>query len=434
MRIRDSVHNDRYPRSYYAATAPVTSTLDHLEGRVTVDVCVIGGGYTGLNTAIELADKGYKVAVLEQNRIGWGASGRNGGQLLGGYGLSFPSEQRLASIFSEEERRALYHWGTECVDIAAERIKRFDIDCDLVWGFYDAAHTAKQLAHLKDDFKRFQDAGLPHPMRIVEGDEARSIVNTDAYAGGLVHEGWGHIHPLKLALGLAKGARSLGVEIFENTRVKSIKRGEPCVIDTGYGEMVADKVVVAANGYMGDLIKEVGKKSVPVGSYIMATEPLGARATELFPTNVAVSDQRWVLDYYRLSADGRLLFGGMATYSGQHPNSIKKALTPGMLDVFASLKDIKIDYEWGGYLRVGVNRVPQMGCVGRNIYYAMAYAGHGVAPSHMSARLVAEAISGDTSRFDIMAKVPHQTIPGGVLRQPLFALGMMWYKMQDRFG
>ena len=434
MRVRDSIHSDQYPRSYYAATAPVSFTLDRLEGRETADVCVIGAGFTGLNTAIELADRGYKVVVVEQNRVGWGASGRNGGQVIGGYGLQYPTDNRMASLFTNDDRRTLYGMGKECVDILQARVDRFDIDCDLVWGYYDAAETARPLESLKETYRAFQDMGAPHVMRIVEGDEARTVLNTTHYVGGLYHDGWGHVHPLKLCHGLADGARSLGVKIFEDSRVQRLSRGEPLRIDTGYGEVVADRVIVAANGYLGTLLDDVGRKSIPVGSYMMATEPLGDKATKMFPKNVAVADQREIVDYYRLSTDGRLLFGGLAAYSGQHPSSIQKALTPGMLKVFPDLKSVKVDYEWGGLLRVSANRIPQLGAVSDKIYYAMSYAGHGVAPSHLSARLLAEAIDGDKSRYDLLARIPHKTIPGGFMRQPLFALGMAWVKLMDRFG
>lgn len=451
MRIRDLVHRDTYPDSYYAATTETSITKTskisgdqlktskwqeaphRLEGNIEAEVCVIGAGFTGLNTAINLAEAGLKVVVVEQNQIGWGASGRNGGQLIGGFGLSFPSEGRLAKQFTPQEQRLLWDWGIECVDIVLDRINRFSIDCDLTMGFYDAAHTMRGLDDLKRDFDRYKSYGYRHDLKLVEGSQAREIVNTNLYVGGLVNEGWGHLHPLKLALGEASAARSLGVRIYEDTRVEKIHREKKIKISTDSGSIHADKVVVATNGYLGDLLGKVGEKSVPVGSYIMATEPLGLLANDLFPRNVAVSDQRMVLDYYRLSSDRRLLFGGLATYSGKHPTSIKKALFPGMIDVFPQLKSIAIDYEWGGYLRVGANRVPQLGAIDNSIFYAMAYAGHGLAPSHMAAKLVSEAVMGNTDNFNVLAKVRHRSLPGGILRQPLFALAMVWYKMRDHF-
>jgi len=433
MRIRDSIHSDHHPNSYYVASVGVLPEFQRLEGSQRADVCIIGGGLTGINAAIELAQKGYDVILLEQNRIGWGASGRNGGQLLGGFGLSFPSEDKLIHQFNAADREKLFHWGQECVDIAIDRMKAFDIDCDLQMGFYDAAHTKRQL----DDLRRYRDGylshGYPHKLELVEGESARQIVNSDVYVGGLVNHGWGHVHPLKLTVGEAAAAQQLGVRIYEDARVSAIIPGAPAIVDAGWARVTADYVIVAANGYQGDLLGPVAGKTVPVGSYIMATEPLSDdQAAQLFPKRVAVSDQRMVLDYYRLSADNRLLFGGLATYSGRHPKDIPAALMPGMLAVFPQLSDVKIDYSWGGYLSVGVNRVPQFGRIAPNIFYGHGYAGHGLAPSHLGGRLLAEVVSGTAERFDVMAGIRHMTIPGGWLSQPLFALGMWAIALRDK--
>lgn len=421
--------------SYYAASANRPLEFMTLQGEQQADVCIVGGGFSGLNTAIELAERGLSVVLLEAHRIGWGASGRNGGQLIRGVGHDV---EQFQPVLGDDGVDSLKRMGFEAVDIVRERIERYAIECDLTWGYCDLATKQRHLEHFEADYAELQRLGYPHPLRHVPRDAMREVIGSDRYVGGLIDMGSGHLHPLNLALGEAAAAQSLGVQLYERSAVERIDYGPQVCVHTAQGSVRANQLVLAGNAYLGSLNKSLAGKVLPAGSYIIATEPLPeAVRQELLPQNMAVCDQRVALDYFRLSADGRLLFGGACHYSGRDPKDIAAYMRPKMLEVFPQLQSTRIDFQWGGMIGIGANRLPQIGRLPDqpNVYYAQAYAGHGLNATHLAGRLLAEAISGRVEgRFDLFARVPHPTFPGGQrLRSPLLALGMLWHRLKDEF-
>jgi len=434
MRVRDRVHDDRLPQSYYAATCNDLEPFSRLEGVEHADVCIVGGGFTGVAAALELVERGVSVILLEQNQIGWGASGRNGGQVLGGYGPEMSEFEKYVKVYGESHAQIAWDMGVEAVDIIRERVEKYQIDCDLTWGYFDAAMKKSELEDLRRSKKTMEDRGYISEQHFVEGEDTRSVIGSDRFIGGLVNMGWGHCHPLNLVRGEARAAEKVGAKICEDARVEKITQKDDGVeISTGHGGVSAKKVIFAGNAYLGQLEPKLAARVLPAGSYMIATEPLDeSTANKIMPQNYAVCDQRWALDYFRMSVDRRMLFGGLATYSGIHPRDIEGRVRPNMLQVFPELKDVKIDYVWGGYIGIGLNRIPQVGKLTDTVYFAQAYSGHGVAQTHMSARVLAEAISGDLTRYNIIAGVKHPAFPGGrLLRRPALAAGMAYYRMLD---
>ena len=423
----------RHTASYYAASSVPQPDYPALAGEVNADVCVIGGGFSGLNTALELAERGFRVVLLEAHKIGWGASGRNGGQLIRGVGHGV---EQFEGVIGKDGVRQMKLMGLEAVEIVRQRVERFNIACDLTWGYCDLANKPRDLEGFAEEAQELRDLGYRHETRLLQANEVHSVVGSDRYVGGFVDMGSGHLHPLNLALGEAAAAAQLGVKLFENSAVTRIDYGPEVRVHTAQGSVRAKSLVLGCNAYLKDLNPQLSGKVLPAGSYIIATEPLSeARAHALLPQNMAVCDQRVALDYYRLSADRRLLFGGACHYSGRDPQDIAAYMRPKMLEVFPHLKDVKIDYQWGGMIGIGANRLPQIGRLQEhpNVYYAQAYSGHGVNATHLAGKLLAEAISGQHSDgFDLFAKVPHITFPGGkYLRSPLLALGMLWHRLKE---
>ncbi|WP_213909373.1 NAD(P)/FAD-dependent oxidoreductase [Stutzerimonas nitrititolerans] len=436
MRARQAaIHSEDHPASYYAASINRPFELPRLEGEQTVDVCIVGGGFTGLNTAIELAERGLSVILLEARRIGWGASGRNGGQLIRGVGHDV---EQFAPVIGEDGVDALKRMGFEAVEIVRQRIERYGIDCDLTWGYCDLATKPRHLDNFEEEYADLQRLGYPHPLRQIAKADLHEVIGSERYLGGLFDPGSGHLHPLNLALGEAAAAQTLGVRLYEHSAAERIDYGAEIRVRTATGTVRARQLVLACNAYLGQLHPQLAGKVLPAGSYIIATEPLReALCRELLPLNSAVCDQRVALDYFRLSADRRLLFGGACHYSGRDPSDITAYMRPKMLEVFPQLASVGIDYQWGGMIGIGANRLPQIGRLAEqpNVYFAQAYAGHGLDATHLAGRLLGEAISGQLDgRFDLFARVPHPTFPGGrLLRSPLLALGMLWYRLKDRF-
>ena len=435
-RVRIPVHTEQHAPSYYAATANRRVECPPLAGEELADVCIVGGGFSGLNTAIELARRGRSVVLLEARQIGWGASGRNGGQLIRGVGHGV---EQFEPVIGAEGVRSLKLMGLEAVEIVRRRVEEFAIDCDLTWGYCDLANKPGDFAGFAKDMEELKGLGYRHELRLVQPGEMRSVVGSDRYVGGLVDMGSGHLHPLNLALGEAVAAQSLGVRLFEHSAVTRIEYGADVKVRTANGVVRAKTLVLGCNAYMNNLNTTLGGKVLPAGSYVIATEPLPAElARELLPQNMAVCDQRVALDYYRLSADNRLLFGGACHYSGRDPADIGAYMQPKMLKVFPQLEDVRIDYQWGGMIGIGANRLPQIGKLADqpNVYFAQAYSGHGLNATHLAGKLLAEAICGEQSHgFDVFSKVPHITFPGGRhLRSPLLALGMLWYRMKEAVG
>jgi gamma-glutamylputrescine oxidase len=423
------VENSEHTASYYAASSSARTDYPALRGEHTVDVVVVGAGFTGLSSALHLAERGYGVAVVETHRVGWGASGRNGGQLIDGMVEIDKIEKRLGL----QAAHLAHQMGVESRDVVLRIIKQYEIDCDLKFGYLDLALNQGDIDYFHAEIARRHQLNYPHRMTFVPQEDMRSVIGSDRYVAGLVNEANGHLHPLNLCIGEARAANDLGVQIFERSRVRKIRHGEKPRVETDHGAINAAKIVLAGNAYLGKAERRVSSAVIPAGSYVIATEPLsGEMATELLPRDMACCDQRVGLDYFRLSADKRMLFGGLCNYSGRVPKSISAALRPNMLRAFPQLKNARIDYEWGGDIAISMNRIPQFGRINGNTYYAQGYSGHGVAPTHMAGQVMAEVISGDSERFDVFAKIHHWKLPGGKLfANPALALGMLYFRLKE---
>lgn len=417
--------------SYYAASRNLRSDYPQLKGDHRCDVVVVGGGFSGVSTTLFLAERGYDVTLVEANRISWGASGRNGGQLIDG----FTDTEKFRKKFGDSVANMVWQMGVECRDIVVDRIEKYSIDCDLKFGYLDVAGRGRPAelrgleAHLEDRIKH----NFPYEMRMVGPEELGEWINTDAYVAGLSNQGNGHLHPLNLCVGEARAASELGATIFEQTRVTRIQHGDKPFVETEFGKVFANKVVLAGNAYLRDAEPRLRNAVFPAGSYIIATEPLGEeRANALLPADVAFCEQCTALNYFRLSQDKRLLFGGMCNYSGRHPRNITASLMPRLLKVFPSLAGIRIDYEWGGNIAISINRCPQFGRIKGNTYYVQGYSGHGVAPTHLAGKMLADIVCGDSEQFDVFSKINHMSIPGGKwFAGPAVALGMSYFRLKE---
>lgn len=420
------IQGEEHTGSYYAATRNDHATYAALEGEYGTDVCVVGGGFTGVACALTLAERGYEVALLEQNRIGWGASGRNGGQLIGGLGGS----TYLAKHLGRDKVSSLHYRGN---DIIKERVDKYAIECDLKYGFIQVALKQSQLEDLKEELEDHQQAGIGEHFRLVDREETHALLGTDIYLGGMVSMLDGHLHPLNLCLGEARAASGLGVSIFEHSQVQRIVRGTKLRVETAQGVVVANKVLIAGNAYHKLEQRRLSGLVFPAGSFIIATEPLSDNLVEkINPQGLAVCDLNHVLDYYRLSVDKRMLFGGRCNYSGKMPNSISSTMLPRMVAIYPDLKGLRVDYEWGGNIGIVVKRVPLLGRLAENIYYSMGYSGHGVAPTHIAAEVIANAMQGDTHVLEAYEKIKHWRIPGGQwFGNQIVALGMLYYRALD---
>lgn len=435
MPVHSPIHSENYPDSFYFHHAKELFQHPRLTESINVDVCIVGGGFTGINTAIELAQKGFSVAVLEAKRIGWGASGRNGGELIRGIGHDV---NQFKSTIGSEGVAAITQMGFEAVDIVKQRINDHQIDCDLQMGYCDLAVKPRHIKELEEEFSDLKRANYPHDIRLLEKAQLGDVIQSDFYRGALVDMGSGHLHPLNLVLGEARVARELGVQIYEYSAAEHIYKGANPKVKTAKGEVNCHYLVLAGNAYIGHKLNEyVGGKVLPAGSYLLATEPLtDEQCQSIIPQNMAFADMRVALDYFHLSADNRLLFGGLCTYSGKDPKNIEAALRPNLEHVFPQLKGVRIDYQWGGMIGIGANRMPQIGRLpdADNIYYAQAYSGHGVNATHMAAKLLSEAMTAQAERFDIFNKINHMTFPGGPhFRSPMLALGMLYHRFKDIF-
>lgn len=419
--------------SYYAASTIDVPSFPALNEDVRCDVCVIGAGFTGLSTALHLAEVGYDVVLLEGRRVGWGASGRNGGQL--GYGQR-KSQHELEAAIGKEHAHRLWDLFLEARNLVRTRIEKHAIPCDLRDGSMNVAHKRGYV----DDLKRYaemlqRDYGAD-TIRFLDQDEAREKAGSDAFYGGLIDTDGGHMHPLNYALGLARAAHDAGVRIFEQTLADSYKDGPPATVKTAKGTVSSDFVVLGCNGYLGKLEDRAAGKIMPINNYVIATEPLGDDgARDLIPGNESVADTRFVVNYWRRSADNRLLFGGGESYSSRFPDDIASFVRPHMLSIYPHLKDVKIDYAWGGTLAITMNRLPHFARLAPNVFTAQGYSGHGVVLTSLAGKLMAEVISGTAERFDVFANLKTSTFPGGtLLRWPGLVAGMLYYSIRDRIG
>ena len=416
--------------SYYAATANPAPRHPQLEGEITVDVCVVGGGLSGCSTALHLAERGYRVALLEGRRIAWGASGRSGGQAIAGFASS---QDTLAAQVGLDDARRMWDVSVEAVELLQGRVQRHAIDCDLHWGHMHVAVKPRHITELRAWRDEMTGTYAYPGTRWLTRDEVREWIASDRYLGGLYDPRSGHLHPLNYTLGLAAAAESAGARLFESSLVTRIDRGDPATIVTATGQVRARHVAICCNAWVDDLVPELRSRIMPVGTYIVATEPLGeARMRALLREPIAVSDVNWVLDYFRPSADHRLLFGGRVSYSGLDPRNTGNATRLRMMRVFPQLGDARIEYAWGGYVDITMSRAPDFGRLAPNVYYLQGYSGHGIALTGMAGKLVAEAIAGQAERFDLFTKLEHRNFPGGKqLRTPLLVLAMLWFRMKD---
>ncbi|SFO21544.1 gamma-glutamylputrescine oxidase [Roseovarius lutimaris] len=427
--------NDRrgsYPQSWYAATTTPLPAFAPLKGRARADVCVIGGGYTGLSAALHLAEAGMDVVLLEAQRVGFGASGRNGGQLGSGQRMEQTALERLVG---RDDAAKLWELAEEAKDLVKSLVAKHEIDCYLKAGVAHACFSPREVKdehgyaeHLSKTYGYDQIETLDH-------DAMQAICPSPAYTGGILDMGAAHLHPLAYAIGLARAAAAAGVRIHEGSAVHHISRGARAKVATDAGQIEADHVILACNGYLGGLDRKVAARVMPINNFIAATKPLGDAAARVLTRDIAVADTKFVVNYFRLSHDKRLLFGGGESYGYRFPRDIAATVRKPMLEIFPHLRDVGIDYAWGGTLAITMKRMPYLARLAPNMLSASGYSGHGVGSATHAGKLMADAILGETAGFETMARVPTPSFPGGAaLRSPLLAMAMTWYSLRDRLG
>jgi gamma-glutamylputrescine oxidase len=424
---------EQHVTSWYAASANQQLDFPSLQGAASTDVCIIGGGYTGLSSAIHLRRLGYSVTLLEANKIGWGASGRNGGHVGTGQRADQETLEKLVGL---DHAKELWKLSLEGVDTVCNLIDEFNIDCELKYGNLHVASKAKETVWLEEEVAHLRDTYGYDKLRFAAQDEVAGMTSGQGFHGGIVDEGCRHLHPLNYALGLAKAAAELGATIHEGSRVLSYTEGDKVRVKTDSGEVSARYLVLACNGYLEKLEPRTAGRIMPINNYMLATEPLPEEvARRLIRDDTSMSDSLFVIDYWKLSADNRLLFGGGETYSRRFPADIKNFVRQYMLRIYPELASTRIDYGWGGTLAITMNRMPDFGRLSSQVFYAHGYSGHGVPIATLAGKLLAEAISGSAERFDVMANVPSRQFPGGtMLRWPGLVAGMLFYAMRDRLG
>jgi gamma-glutamylputrescine oxidase len=427
----NSALDQDYVQSYYAATAPLSQASASLAGTLHADVCVVGGGIAGCSAALALAERGYHVVLLEAKRIGWGASGRSGGQAI--FGLA-AEQADLEQWVGLDDARKIWDISLAGLALLQQRIQRHGIDCDWVSGEMFAAIKSRQwhaLQKWRDDLARKYNYS---DTRLIEGAELTATVATERYIGALYDANCGHLHPLRYTLGLAAAAVQAGVQIHETSRVVDFRRsGSKMHVRTADGSVECAQLLLAGNAWLGALVPTMQRKLMSIASYVIATEPLGEqRAAALIANNAAICDTNWILDYFRRSSDHRLLFGGRVNYSLLNMRAVVPATRARMLNVFPQLGGVRIDYAWGCLLDITLNRAPHFGRLDSNIYFLQGFSGHGMALAGIAGELVAEAIAGSAERFDVFSRIPHRDFPGGMmLRRPALALAMLWYRLRD---
>jgi gamma-glutamylputrescine oxidase len=419
-----------YPASFYAATTPQLPVQPPLYGAKHVDVCVIGAGFTGLSAALHLARAGRSVVVLEAQRVGFGASGRNGGQLGTGQRVD---QRALEKMVGRDDARHLWNIALESIDLVKELVAQSGVDCDLQsgvlqadWGARDAASHRAYADHLSRYYNYDKT-------QVFDKNSIQDVIHSPVYAGGVLDHGGAHLQPLAYALGLAELAQDAGVEIYERSRVTHIEDATQLVVKTADGEIYPQEIVLACNGYLGGLYPQVAARVMPINNFIIATEPLDPG--QALHKRVAVADSRFVVNYYRTTPDNRLLFGGGESYGYRFPKDIAALVRKPLAETFPHLADVAITHAWGGTLAITMNRMPYFAKPSARIYSASGYSGHGVAMATLAGKIIAEAVRGTQDRFDIMARCPTQAFPGGVaLRSPLLVAAMTWYSLRDKLG
>lgn len=426
--------NDRrgeYPASWYAATTPERKARPQLRGDARADVCVVGGGYTGLSAALHLAERGYDVALVEAHKAGFGASGRNGGQLGTGQRME---QGALEKLVGDADAMKLWELAEEAKGLVKSLIAKHQIDCHLKPGVAHACLSASEMRHEHAYVEHLQTRYGYGDIEALSPDALHEICPSPVYRGGSLDMGAAHLHPLAYAQGLARAAEAAGVRFYENTHVHHISRGSNSIVRCDTGRIEAQHVILACNGYMGGLSRRVSARVMPINNFIAATEPLGEDAAKVLTRDIAVADSKFVVNYFRLSHDGRLLFGGGESYGYRFPD-IDKTVRKPLAQIYPHLKDIRFDYTWGGTLAITLKRMPYLARLAPNVLTASGYSGHGVGTATHAGKLMADAIAGEAEGFDVLSRIPTSPFPGGaLLRSPLLALAMTWYATRDRLG
>jgi gamma-glutamylputrescine oxidase len=418
--------------TYYHATTPEFEQRPSLADDLETDICIVGGGLTGISAALHFAERGYATVLLEAGRIGDGASGRNGGQIVMGYGCDMSTFERAAG---DEAAKTIWQMGMEAITDINARIERHAIAADYRRGYLHAALNARQVEGLRELAESWSGTYGFTDLRMLDRAETATATGSEIYPAALLEQGSGHINPLAYLRGLARAAEGAGARLFEASRVTGLQRGARPIVETARGRVTARMVVLAGNAYLGGLVPEIEYRIAPVLSAVVATAPLTPdQQARILPGNEAVADSNTALNYFRKTPDGRLLFGGLASYSGRPLNNAAAALRRRMAGVYPELANIDMQYCWSGKLAITVTRMPDFGRIDNNIYYAQGLSGHGVALTGLAGKLIAEAVSGDAERFDVFARLPNYRFPGGPARQAVLALGMAWFKLRDLVG
>lgn len=420
--------------SYYSASIVQESDYPRLEGEHRVDVAIVGGGFTGVATAVELAERGYRVAIVEANRIGWGASGRNGGQVTGSLSGQDAMTRQMRHTLGDDAEAFVWNLRWRGHRIIKQRVEKYAIPCDLKHGHLQAAYKPSHIKMLRQDFEESQRHAIGEHIHWLDAEAVRGVVGTELYHGAIRNDYNMHLHPLNLCLGEARAAASLGALIFEHSPVVDIEHGDTPVVVGEHGRVTADSVILAGNAYHRLERKQLKGKLFPASLGIVTTAPLSPEQVQAIdPEDLAVYDTRFVLDYYRLTADKRLLFGGGANYSGRDSDDIASELRPRLEHTFPQLKGVAIDFQWQGMAGIVINRIPQLGKLSDNVYYAQGYSGHGIATSHIVGEIMANAVSGTLEEFDAFANVRHIRIPlDDRLGNALLAAGMWYYQLLEK--
>ncbi len=423
----------QYPESWYAASTEMLAPFEPLRGETRADVCVVGAGYTGLSTALHLAERGYDVALVEAHRVGFGASGRNGGQLGSGQRME---QDGLEKLVGREDAHKLWLLAEEAKDVTKGLISKHEIDCHLMPGIAHACFSAREVRHEHEYVDHLKsEYGYDH-IEPLDRDQMMQICPSPKYVGGSLDMSAAHLHPLAYALGLARAAAAAGVRIYENTHVHGLMKGARNIVQTDKGRVDAEHVVLACNGYLGNLDNKVAARVMPINNFIAATRVLNDDELDgVLRRDVAIADSKFVINYFRLSHDKRLLFGGGESYGYRFPRDIAGLVRKPMAEIYPQLKDIEIDYAWGGTLGITMKRMPFFARLAPGVISASGYSGHGVGTATHAGLLVADAIAGQSEGFDTMARVPAPSFPGGaMIRTPLLALAMTWFSLRDRLG
>lgn len=426
--------NDRpgeYPPSYYAAAAQPLDRFDSAKGDLTCDVCVVGGGFTGLSTAYHLAQRGYDVILVEAQRVGFGASGRNGGQVSMGQRRE---QDELEAMLGDTHARQLWDIGAQAVQLVRNLCAKDEVRTEFHDGIIHTVHRKRDHRHNQPYVDHMHRKYGYDKLQLLDADACRDMVNSPAYHGGILDMGSGHVNPLELALGLARLAIKSRARIFEQSKVTNIDQGEPAKVQTADAQITARYVVLGCNGYLGNLQQQVAARVMPINNYIVATAPMTPAAQEkVVRNNYAVADSKFVVNYFRFSEDHRLLFGGTESYGYRFPADIARNVRKPLAQIFPQLADVQIDHAWGGTLAITMNRLPHYERIAGNILTMSGFSGAGVALGTLSGQIAAETIAGQAERFDIMATIPTRPFPGGsALRMPLLVLAMLWYGLRDR--